>query len=804
MTSSRYQQIEQRRRARMLAASVSGVLLGGAIPGWVLAQDAAEGPQASVLEEVIVTAEKREMDLQRTAIAITALSGDTLEQAAISQPENLNKLVPGLAIGQGGPSSQIYLRGVGSYGTNAFADPAVAFNVDGIYYARVGALGGNFYDLARVEVLKGPQGTLYGRNATGGAVNLIPNRPAHDFSARVGLEVGNYSLKRFNGYVNMPAGDKVAFRLAGQVTDRDGYQSDGYDDDESKSARLTMLAEPNEDLSILLTGSYVSLGGKGAAQLPISASSGYFNNSDPWTGSSVASPGALVAQATRNGQPATLFSNGVIYTDGDIDIEVKSFSAQVDWDLGFSTLTFLGNTMTTDQDSISYGPGFRYQPVEHAEQWSAELRLAGESGIVSWVGGLYAFNDKQDFTFWVDQGFLFNQTGADVDSLKNDSHAVFGELTFALADSTRLKVGARYTEEGKSQSGQIFNRQGATAPCSTLGATPVTIGTIAAVIPGAATNGAGVAYPFTYCRDSLTGDRDWTNTDWKVGLEHDLNDDSMLYATVSTGFKAGGFFATGDHSVVENSYEPEKITAFALGSKNRFAQDRLQLNAEAFFWKYEDHQESYLAPTSPPLQVFGFTTINVPEAEIYGLDLDFTALLTDNDQIGVRAQYLHAEYTDFVFNVSRPGEFQPPPNGSPGTQPPSTVCGVTYVSQGLYSVDCTGQQMPRAPELSLTMDYAHTFKLSGGAAIVPGVRAQYSADYWSSVDYNRLQKQDAYVMWDADLSYFSSNETWNLTAYVNNIGNEDVYSNSFSHPSGLVFNALRPPRTYGLRVGVKF
>ena len=181
MTSSRCMPGEERaqperRHSRLLAASISSVLVGLGLPVASRAQEAQRAAEG-VLEEVIVTAEKREADLQRTAIAITALSGNALENAAISQPENLNKLVPGLAIGQGGPSNQIYLRGVGSYGTNAFADPAVAFNVDGIYYPRLGALGGNFYDLARLEVLKGPQGTLYGRNATGGALNLIPNRP---------------------------------------------------------------------------------------------------------------------------------------------------------------------------------------------------------------------------------------------------------------------------------------------------------------------------------------------------------------------------------------------------------------------------------------------------------------------------------------------------------------------------------------------------------------------------------------------------------------------------------------------------
>ena len=145
----------------------------------------------------------------------------------------------------------------------------------------------------------------------------------------------------------------------------------------------------------------------------------------------------------------------------------------------------------------------------------------------------------------------------------------------------------------------------------------------------------------------------------------------MLYASVSTGFKAGGFFATGDNAVIDNSYKPEEITAYAIGSKNRFGSDRIQLNAEAFFWDYTDHQESYLAPIESA----------VPGVRLHhdqragGGDLrsrrGFHRVLTDNDQLAIKAQYLHAEYTDFVFSTARPGEFQPPPNGSPGTQPPA-------------------------------------------------------------------------------------------------------------------------------------
>lgn len=763
----------------------------------VYAQDTAAADEKITLEEVIVTAERRAEDLQKTAIAITALDAEALANVGVSQAEDLNKLVPGLGIAQGGSSTQVYVRGVGNYGTNALADPAVAFNIDGIYLGRFSGVSGNFYDLARVEVLKGPQGTLYGRNATGGAINIVTNKPTDEFAAAAGVEAGNYSLRKANGFVNVPLSDAVAMRIAGQWTDRDGYQTDGYDDDESRSARLHLQFKPNDGTSVLLTGLYTEIGGMGAVQIPVTTA-GYVNNDNPWLGLSEAAPIALLG-AVSPSAPPDLVINGLSRDDGELDITVKSVTAQFEQDVGFGSLALIGNYMDTQNDSKSYGPGFLFWQDDEAQQSSIEARLSGETGALRWVGGLYYYEEDQSTKYWVDQGFLFNQTGDDLD-LTDETSAVFGELTYSLTDRLRLTGGVRYTVEKKTQDGQIFNRQGTAAgtSCAALtGAPPVFISTIAAVIPQAAVNGNGVAYPFPYCRDVQSGELEWNDTSWKVGLNFDVTDDSMLYATVSRGFKAGGFFAAGDNAQVGNTFEPETLTAYAVGSKNRFADDRLQLNAELFFWDYKDHQESYLAGLYPSTTapVFGFVT-QAADAEIYGLDLELDALITDYDQIGLKAQYLHAEYTDANFVVARPN-----------TQPPSTVCSPTQstINPTRYTVNCNGQQMPRSPEISLTAEYHHSFVFSGGAALVPGLYAQYSASYWSAVDYNPLQKQDAYTMYGADLTFRPASESWSLSAYGTNLTEEDVYSNSFMYPgTNVAMNALRAPRTYGVRVNVSF
>jgi iron complex outermembrane receptor protein len=218
---------------------------------------------ASGLEEVIVTAARREESTQKSALSIQAISHDELSRAGVTKPEDLNAIAPGVQIGSGGNFPQVYIRGVGNYATNTYAEGAVAMNLDGVYMARPWSSRGAFFDLERVEVLKGPQGTLYGRNASGGAINLISARPTQEAGGYFEGEVGNYSLYRATGAYNIPVSGTFALRAAGQIIRRHGYLSDGYSDERSEAARLHALWKPLDDVSVLLTGGYQHIGGNG-------------------------------------------------------------------------------------------------------------------------------------------------------------------------------------------------------------------------------------------------------------------------------------------------------------------------------------------------------------------------------------------------------------------------------------------------------------------------------------------------------------------------------------------------------------
>jgi iron complex outermembrane recepter protein len=793
------------------SCALAGVLAGFA--PFASAQLAESG----TLDEVIVTAQRVEENLQKAAAAITALDGQALIDAGISQPGDLNKLVPGLGIGAGGPSTQVYLRGVGNYGTNGFADPAVAFNVDGVYMARFTGLNGIFFDLQRIEVLKGPQGTLYGRNATGGAINLIANKPTQQTAAGVGVELGNYSLRKVNGFVNGALSARWSARLAFQLTDRKGYLTDGYNDDRADGFRLAFKFDASDDTSLLLTGMYSKTGGRGQVHVPININ-GFYDNKNPYIGPSVAAAPMLqrIAPAGPNGPFANWQNRGVSRADGNLKVKVQGLTSELNTKAGGNDLTILANYMKTDNNSKSYGPGFLFFPDEHDKQWSIEGRLSGTSGPVKWVAGLYAFQEDQEFTFWVDQGYRFNQTGVDVDSFKDQTSAAFAQLTYSFSDTLRATAGLRFTRESKDISGQTFSREGLNNPpfdtfiagappagneLGCVNATRVLINTVAAAIPQAATNTAGDSYIWPYCRDVLSGKQTFNDTSWKVGLDWDLNPASMMYTSLSRGFKAGGFFAAGNGAdLTGNKFNPETLTALAVGSKNRFNSSRLQLNGEVFYWDYKDHQENYLAPLYRSSPGFGFVT-QTADAHIYGLDLEFDALLTDNDKLSTKLQYLKAEYTRATFINASPGAGNPPPvSACPQTQDANPT---------IWRINCKGQEMPRSPKVSLTADYGHTFKLSNGGAVIAGATAQYSAAYWAAVDYNPLQRQKSFTRWDADLGYHAPDGKWSLTVWGANLTDEVVYTNAFMYPASnnttnyTSFTQLAAPKTYGLRFSAK-
>jgi len=752
-------------------ASACALAMGLCMP--VHAQQAAPAAgDDGGIADIVVTAQRRSENLQRVAVAVTALDGNALANAGVSQPQDLSKLVPALQLStSGGAATQITVRGVGNFAGNPYAEPAVAVNLDGVYLARSAGPNGLFYDLERVELLKGPQGTLYGRNATAGALNIITRKPTDELSASGSLEAGNYDLWRGVLALNMPLGNGAAVRVAGTLSRRDGYLSDGYLDDRTEGLRAQLKAEPTDRLSFLFGVDYAHVGGKGPAAVFVPPLGG-----DPYLGPTRDGSNALlrgVSLAISGGTDPDLLP--AFGTDGFVDAVNWGVSGKIDYRFDGATLTVIPAYRRSDNDYRHYAAGFPVTANENSEASSLEVRLASDdAGTLRWLLGGYYFKEDLDFDLFANQGVAFNRTEP---VLNTRSLAAFGQVTLSLSDVLRLTGGLRYTHERKTQAG----RNG--------GATP----SVPDGFPGADGDFFNIAcapYDATTgtCYAPLTGRLTAQRVTWKAGIEFDAGPHSLLYANVGTGFKAGGFFG----SLPPNTYRPERLTAYTIGSKNRFLDNSLQLNAEAFYWLYKDKQITHLGPILPG--GFNLITENAGKAEIYGAELELLWAPTRDDSLSANVQYLHAQYKDFTYTQTT------------ATGPAQTACPVTPIAgEAAVTVNCTGNILPLSPRWTANLSYRHSVRLGGGGRVDAQVGTRIESAYWVGEEYLPGQRQGANMVSNASLSWHAPSDRWSLTAYVDNIEDEAVMSSTFVHPVlGMPIAILRPPRTWGVRVGFDF
>jgi len=735
----------------------------------------------NALEEVVVTAQRREESLQKSSVAIDVLSARQLDRAGVNQAADLTRVLPGVQVGQGGSAAQVYIRGVGDYGATSVSNPAVAFNVDGVYLARTQAISGSFFDLARVEVLKGPQGTLYGRNASGGAINLIAQVPELGKNSGYAMVTGqNERGIEGEGAVNVALGSTLAVRLATQAASRDGYISDGSDDDKHASGRVQLLWQPNEDFSTRFWGSYSHSGGVGPGFVLLDR---YGNPTigrpgshvDPWT--SIASPAGNAIIAAGNaglagaqgpsptGSYVDPFDPARLYQDMDFwNVHLESR-----WDMKWATLTVIpayqhARMAYRIYSGLSYETTDTHGNAESSGATSLEVRLAHGSERIKWVAGIYDYDENQTSPSTIDNGFL--QRLGVLDTARTHSAAAFGQLTYSLTQALRLIGGIRYTNEHKTLEGT----RTAFAPSTSCfpGPGPCPLGAIGGVTQDDAVN-------------------------YRAGLEYDLAPQSMLFFTAATGFKSGGL-----SQAVTAPYKPEKLTAYTLGSRNRFLGDSLQVNLEAFYWDYADHQELVIGPDD--LGAVAAIIRNAGTATIYGSSVDLTWQLTRTDQLRAGAEYTHSRYDSFNYQT-------PTATLSPG----STGCRVSATGQlgpigPISDVDCSGFQLARSPTWSGLAGYSHQFELPGAAALSAGVDMTFASSRWLSVDFIPNARAAGYTLWNADLAYVPGSGGWQLSAFVRNIGNRAVYTggaqNSFI--AGLYGANIGPPRTYGARVRFDF
>lgn len=773
------------------------------------------------LVDIIVTAQRKSESVQRAALAIDVVPPDEIKKSLVSSPSQLTNLVPSLQIGTpGGSYATFYLRGVGTSTTNSYTDSAIAFNLDGVYISHPSSTTGYFYDLERVEVLKGPQGTLYGRNATGGAINVIPAAPkigenGGDFTATL----GNYDTVNLQGAVNLAVGDNAAFRVAGVYAKHDGYLSDGTSDQDEKAIRGQFLFSPSSDLNIRISADYQRRQGTGAGVTVAGIYSiDYANNSYTTTRTGFDSRGI----GAYDSRVAPVLASNPILSVGRALPQFEDYpsqndhfwgaQAQIDWTTPIGTLTVVPAYRDAKIRDVAGGAGNIQYDQQDSRQISIESRLAGNVGPIDYiVGGLY-FDDKQDAVYSVNfQTALINQIFRNT----TKSYAGFARLTYHLDDRLRLVGGARYTRDKKTVDGTVrllsASCQVATAtgcpngPLTPLaGSVPEAIESLGLVQvssplpfpvyvqpgnPDAANRVFAALNPSSYDNRLSQG-----QATYRAAVEFDVGARSLLYASFETGFRSGGFAFSSTKPI----FGPEKIKALTIGSKNRFFNGSLQLNLEAFYWKYKDQQVAHFDDAG------SFVTENIGKSTIKGVEVDAQWLVTPNTLLAFDGQYLDAKYDDFQYTTRGTANSVLSTSTSTVYLPPYTGCPNSVAANGVVTIDCSGRQAQFSPKWTLVGTVQQTVPL-GQSKLVLTASTRYQSGSWTGVDYQPTDWQGGYWTSRADATVFLMDDRFSAGVFVNNIENNRVRKVTTSFSATQTLSAsVSDPRTYGIRVGMTF
>ena len=708
--------------------------------------------QAPVLDEVITTARKRTEKTQDVPIAISALNEKALEESGFDGVEDLATMVPSLQFGTFGPTTFLNIRGIGSENTTGGSDPGVALHVDGVYVGRpVGALFSSF-DTERVEVLRGPQGTLYGRNATGGSVNLISRKPEDEFGGEVDVTIGNYGRIRSRAAVNMPISDNVSARIVGFTEDRDGFTKNSVatgteaNDADNYGIRGHLNFDMSEDTSLLLSASYVNSGGVGSQA----------EQRDPFSTGTLFGPGPGFLRQIPFTNDLEPFREGKDAPESQ-DNEFMLLSATLDHDFGSvavkSITGYVESSYISTQDNDQSPAALQILDVEESsKQFTQELQLlSNNDSDFEWILGLFYFQEDVDrFStlygprFDAVRGFLtanvpgFNEDfafriGGDVEA---KSYAVFSQGTYNFSDALSATVGLRYTDDEKTGN----NRNIFFAPL--------------------------VVDPVELNSDAFTG---------KFTLDWKFNGSALVYGSYARGYKSGGISQTTVAAAGRNPvFEPEFVDTYELGLKSRFADNRIQLNLSAYLSDYSDLQFQVFG-------AFGPEAGNAGAATIKGFEAEFQAALSDTWKVDGSFAYTDATYDELITG---PG----PAN------------------------DFSGNRLPRTPELGFNVGVTGTWDLSNGSNIRTRLEHSSTDEIYYEFKNGSESLADSYMNTNARLFWTGSNERLFAEAYVTNIfdtvqeGNILVGFSLGVAPGeiGQEFVTYNPPRQYGMTVGYKF
>lgn len=695
-------------------------------------------------DEIIVTAQRREQSLSKVSLSVSAVGAEALETSNTTNIEGLQNLVPSISFGNDFNFAKLFIRGIGLSSSLPGVDPSVALHVDGAVVSLPQAQLGSMFDLERVEVLRGPQGTLYGRNATGGAVNLITAKPTSEFDGYIRQTIGGGDLLlQTDAAISGPLADGVLGRLAVQWINRDGYGKNlftGNDIDDSKqlSLRGHLQFEPSDRFDVLLTGEYHSEDDRSLAiKFREVSFPGVLTDANP------ANDGlsALGERTNADGSPVAFASDprdlntnfdpindreqwavtGAITLEASNALTLKSLTTYREFDAiffhDFDMSSYLGYPLA--QTGPTQSSANHWQPV-FQDQFSQELQANIETGGLHGVVGLFYLDEHIE---------VENHIGFDVlepisdpfrvqfdGTLDIEAWAAFANFTYDLSEQFSVKAGARYSWEER----HLANN-----------------------------TGLGSAALNTLVLDPLQWDHSMTWDDFSpsLGFEYRPNTDWLLYANWSRGFKSGTAEIGSTRRLSPTQplpfVNPEKVEAWEIGTK--FDGSTVNINLAAFFQKLKDGQFSLTRPIPVP-PFFTSTLTNAARSEAYGAELEVLWRPVPQFTVNAAVAYLHSEFTSFSATDPLDARLF-----APGADPVALL------------QDLSGNATRMSPKWSFNINPEYDFAVGGGTVTLGSNLSYRSKQFHTEFNDDRLS-QDGYIMWDANLRYVpdSSNLSVNL------------------------------------------
>tara|TARA_R110000824_G_scaffold336_1_gene1694 strand:- start:115486 stop:117801 length:2316 start_codon:yes stop_codon:yes gene_type:complete len=769
--------INRFRKTAALSAAVAAAVTAIAIPA-----GSAYGQRA--LEEIVVTAQRREEALLDTPLTVTAIGNELLETQNVRDLQDISVLVPGMTIEPDGSRTSIRIRGLATSDGTPAAENIAALHVDDIYISHRTTLEGYFYDIAQVEVLQGPQGTLYGRNTAAGTINIRTARPVlGERMGSVELQYGNYRTRRANGMLNIPLTDTLALRAAFQTMGRDGYLASNVDrQPQDMYGRISLQWEPSDRLSVFAKYEFGSNEDRANTQVIVGTVD---NSTDPnnWAltkldddswfdDTQLAHPNDAASIAIDSARRA--------YSQSDFE----SVMTEITYDLTDNT-SFIAALARIEEKYTSFGG----DPVEDGAvgfgivggvngsfttgtpwiEQTADLRLQGLwADQLNWTVGLFYWEDDTNEPAFNPTNLAFNAAAS-----LAEAKSVYGQVAWTPPSLDRLTVtlGGRYTEDWKAWDFEV------NFPFGTVG-------------------GSGGYL-----------EQEWTNEDYKVGLAWSLTDNSQIYFNTSTGYRAGSWFPGP-----LPSYNPEYVDAWELGWKGRLLNDTLELSANTYFYDYTDMaiQFDSINTLAPPGRQSEIGYYNLGDAEIQGFNLNGVWLATDADRFDFNVDITNAEIKTFDF-ASAQAAFP-----------------AHYLVDPTAVFNWEGLDVPNTIPVRLTVGWAREFNLADGIvdSRVQGVWNDsrfynYRSDGQSQYEFPGYEI-DSYATFDWNLRYTPAAEDWFVALYIRNIlderaltqvgGGTDVPDPNLPIGQQPVLNGGdsyltgRPiaPRTFGVRFGLNF